>query len=136
MDNFLSINQMASLFNFIKHCLKVAVPVSEHSFCISVFLFECHFPCQSINPSLDSLVNNHVADFRFSSVFWNTNKFRKRLNLYFTIVLLNNSEVMLDQLTKEVSHVSFVIFCCVNKWIKGGHLVLNFFFVKGHELIC
>ena len=136
MDNFLSINQMASLFNFIKHCLNVTVPVSKHSFCISIFLFECHFPCHSINLSLDSLVNNHVTDFLFSSVFWNTNKFRKCLNLYFTIVLLNNSKVMLDQLTKEFSHVSFVIFCCFNKWIKASHLVLDFLFIKWHEFIC
>ena len=65
---------MASLFNLVQQSLDVRVPVAQMSVCTLILLLEGDFPGQPVDLGLDSLVNNHVSDFLFSSIFCNSNE--------------------------------------------------------------
>ena len=42
---------------------------------------------------------------------------------------------MLDKLPDKISHVGFIIFCSLNKWVECAHFLFNFSFIEWHELI-
>jgi hypothetical protein len=72
MNNLLTVDQLASLFDFVKASFDVGVPVSEVSVCALVLLLEGHNPREAVDLGLEALVNDHVTDFLLSSVFWNS----------------------------------------------------------------
>ena len=68
MNNFLSINKMARLLNFIEQSLDVLIPMLKHPLCIFILFLECDLPGKSVDLGLYSIVNNHITYLCFCSV--------------------------------------------------------------------
>ena len=135
MYNLFSINQVNRLLYLSQHSLNIIVPITKHTFSIPIFLLESDLPGQAIDLGLDSLVNYHVADFCFSSILWDTDQSRQRLYLYLTVILLNHTKIVLDQLSEEFAHVGPVVFSAFSKWLVCRHFLLDSGFIQRHELI-
>jgi len=68
MNNFLSIDKMASLLNFIQQGLDIKIPMLKHPLSILILLLEGNLPCKSIYLGLYSIVNHHVAYLSLGSI--------------------------------------------------------------------
>ena len=68
MNNFLSIDKMTSLLNFIQQGLDIKIPMLKHPFSIFILLLEGNLPGKSIDFGLYSIVNHHVAYLSLSSI--------------------------------------------------------------------
>ena len=68
MNNFLSIDKMASLLNFIQQGLDIKIPMLKHPFSIFILLLEGNLPGKSVDLGLYSIVNHHVAYFSLCSI--------------------------------------------------------------------
>ena len=58
---------------------------------------------------MDTLINNHVAQLLFRSILGYSYEFRKCFDVDFTIVFLDDTEIVLDKLAEELSHVGLVV---------------------------
>lgn len=125
---------MAGLLHLVQKCFDVPVPVIKHTFSVLVLLFESYLPSKSVDFGLNPVINHHVANLLFGSVLWHTDESGQRRNIDFAIVLLDNSEIMLDQLPDQVTHVRLAVLCFSLKWLKRGHLLLDLCLVQGHQL--
>ena len=69
VNDLFSVDKVACLFDLVQQSLDIVVPVIKHTLGVLILLFECDLPGESVYLCLDSLVNDHIADFLFSSVF-------------------------------------------------------------------
>ena len=136
MNNFLPVNKMTCLLNFIQQGFDIWIPISKFAICSLILLFECYLPGQSVDLGIDALVDNHVSNFGFCAIFRNTNKSCQSWDFDFAIVLFNDSEIMLNQLSNEFSHVRLWILSAVAEGLVSAHTGFNFSFIQRHELKC
>jgi hypothetical protein len=73
MNNFLSIDKMASLLNFIQQGLDIKISMLKHPLSILIPLLEGNLPGKSVDLGLYSIVNHHVAYLSLSSIDVNSN---------------------------------------------------------------
>ena len=135
VNNLLSVYELTGLLNFVKKGFDVLIPILKCSFGSFICLVESDLPFQSVDLGFNPLITNHIAKLWFGSIFWDSNQFRKCWNTNFWIVLVNNSQVVLDQLSKKVPQMGLVIFSIFSKWLElwhfGGYLVLT----EWHQLV-
>jgi hypothetical protein len=96
MNYFFSINKMTSLLNFIEQGLNIKIPMLQQSFRILILLLESNLPGQSIDLSLYSIVDHHVAYLSLSSIDVHSNQSWQSLQINAAVVFLNHSQIMLD----------------------------------------
>ena len=96
VNNLLSVYELTGLLNFIKECFDILIPILKCAFGSFICLVESDLPLQSVDLGFNPLINDHVAKFLFRSIFWDSNEFRKSRNTDLGIVLVDNTEVVLD----------------------------------------
>lgn len=82
MNNLLSIDQVAGLFDLVKHTSHTVVPLIEGLICSLLnslcTLLEDNEPLQAIDLSrYTALLNHHIAKFAFSLIHWHAHEVGK-----------------------------------------------------------
>lgn len=80
VNNFLSVYELTGLLNFVKKGFDVLIPILKCTFGSFICLVESDLPFQSVDFGFNPLINNHIAEFLFGSIFWDSNQFRKCRN--------------------------------------------------------
>lgn len=134
MHHLFPVNQMASLLNLVKHVSDIVVPVIEHVIALLV-LQEAHNALQSVDLGCDSFVHDHVSNFLLSQVNTHSYYLSQTSKSDPAVVLLDDSDVVLNQLPQVLLKVSFGMLCQVLfEWFICFHLSFNLHVVKWHYL--
>jgi len=131
--NLLSVNEMTSLLHLAEDFSNGFVPVTE-AFISELFsLREGDYAFKTVNSSLDSFVDYHVAEFSFNSVLRDAQKTSNSTKADAAVVFLDDSEVVLAELLQEGSHVSFRTVNSRFEGIVGLHFFFNFVLLDRHQ---
>ena len=109
------------------------VPVSEPFVSELLPLRECDDTFKTVNPSLDSAVNNHVSEFSFNSILRDAQKTSNSSKTDTAVVFLDDSKVVLAELLQESSHMPFSSVNSRLERIKGLHFSFDFVFLDRHQ---
>ena len=90
---------------------------------------------ESVDLGEDTLVDHHVADFLLSSLQGDTSQSSQSVEADAAVILFNHSEVMLNQLSDQVTHMLLAVTCSVLERLVLAHLSLNFGLVHWHEFV-
>ena len=104
MNDVLSMDQMAGLFNHVQDLPDVIIPFVQCIVC-ELLLLEKHDAAGPVDLSEDPLVNDHVTDLCFCTLLRHTNQVGKTVKIDLAVVFLNNPDVMLNQLSQNLLQV-------------------------------
>ncbi len=133
VNDLFSVNEVASLFNFVKHVSDVVVPVIQHIIC-ELVLLEINDSNHSVDLGLNPLIDDHVSDFLLSEFLTDPDQLTQSLQSDPAVVLLDDSDVVLDQLAEELLQVSVVVLSLCPERLVSLYLVLDLSVVERHEL--
>ena len=108
MDDLLTIDQVASLLNFVEHVADIIIPLVQSLICGLLdgprgALLEDDDPLHAVNLCLDTgALDHHVAELALGEVHTHTRKLSKPLQPDSRVILLDSSNVVLDQLSQEL----------------------------------
>lgn len=89
---------------------------------------------ESVDLRQHTLVDDHVADLLLSSLQGDTDECGQSLQTDATVVLFDHSQVMLNKLSDQVSHMLLAVTGCLLERLILCHLALNFGFIHWHQL--
>ena len=134
MDNFLTVNQVASRLDLVQQLWNVRVPRVE---CVvgESTLLESNHATHSVDSRMNSLVDDHITDFNFRTILGNSHQLAQPRKFNLRVVFLENSNVMLDDLTHELDEVQLSMFSliCLER-SEFFHCCFNFLLVKRNQL--
>ena len=112
MDDLLTIDQMAGLLNLVEHVADVVIPLVQSL--ISGLLdgprgalLEDDDALHAVDLGLDTgALDDHVAELLLGKVHTHTSKLGKSLQPDARVILLDSSNVVLDQLSQELLEVN------------------------------
>ena len=133
MNNLFSVNKMTSLFNLVKGRLKIVVPRIEPLIRELLAFIDCHNASQSVNLGPDASIHNHVSKFILGALNRDTNKLTHSGQGDAAVVLLNHSEVVLNELADQLNKMVLVVQCALLERLKLGHLSPNAFLHERHQ---
>mmetsp|Transcript_14936 Transcript_14936/g.14522 ORF Transcript_14936/g.14522 Transcript_14936/m.14522 type:complete len:227 (-) Transcript_14936:337-1017(-) len=125
---------MASLLYLVQQSPQVVVPIIQHIIC-ELALLKHHYPLHPIYLGMETIVDHHISNLGLSSVYSHSDQVGQSGQLHSAVILLNDSDIMLDQLLNEFSQMEFIVFSLWLEGRVGSELLLYFFHVEGHDLI-
>ena len=112
MDDLLAIDQMAGLLNLVEHVAHVVIPLVQSLICGLLdgprgALLEYDDALHAIDLGLDACaLDDHVAELALGEFHTHTRKLGKPLQPDARVILLDSSDVVLDQLPQELLEVN------------------------------
>lgn len=104
MHDFLSVDEVAGGLDFVEELRDVRVPDVEGVVGEGA-LAEGDYSAHSVDLCVHALVYDHVADFDFCTVLWNSYKVAQSRNFDFRVVFLQNADVVLDELSNKLNQM-------------------------------
>ena len=124
MDDLLTIDQMAGLLNLVEHVANIEIPLVQSL--ISGLLdgprgalLEDDNALHAVDLGLDTgALDDHVAELALSEVHTHTRKLGKSVQPDARVILLDSSNVVLDQLSQELLEVhGSILSLCLEEWL-------------------
>lgn len=112
MDDLLTIDQMAGLLNLVEHVANVVIPLVQSLISRLLdgprgALLENDDTLHAVDLGLDAgALDDHVAELALGEVHTHTRKLGKPLQPDARVILLDSSNVVLDQLSQELLEVN------------------------------
>ena len=124
MDDLLTIDQMAGLLNLVEHVANIEIPLVQSL--ISGLLdgprgalLEDDNALHAVDLGLDTgALDDHVAELALSEVHTHTRKLGKSVQPDARVILLDSSNVVLDQLSQKLLEVhGSILSLCLEEWL-------------------
>ena len=112
MDDLLTIDQMAGLLNLVEHVADIVIPLVQSLICGLLdgprgALLKDDDTLHAVDLGLDACaLDDHVAELALGEVHTHTRKLGKSLQSDARVILLDSSNVVLDQLPQELLEVN------------------------------
>ena len=134
MDNLLPVDKMASLLNLIQSRLQVIVPTVQPLISELLALIDSHYACQSVNLCTNPFVDDHITEFVLCSLHGNSNELTHPCKRDATVVSLNHTQVVLNELSDQLDKMVLAVEGLVLKWLEGCHLLRDVILLQRHKL--
>ncbi len=123
MDDLLTIDQVAGLLNLVEHVADIEIPLVQSLISCLLdgprgALLEDDDALHAVDLGLDTgALDDHVAELALSEVHTHTSKLGESLQPYARVILLDSSNVVLDQLSQELLEVhGSILSLCLEEW--------------------
>jgi hypothetical protein len=110
VDHLFTVNQVASVLNLVQSHLHILVPVFQSIVSELLLVVERNNTLKSVDFRRDALAHHHVADFSLSSLTAHTHQLSKLEKTNAAVVLLNYTNIVLNQLLHKFANVALVVF--------------------------
>ena len=122
MDYLFPVDELASLLDLVKSHFKIVVPSIESIICELLALREDNNTSKSINLGLNSLIDDHIAEFVLCTLDRNTNTLAHASKCNARVVSLDDSDVVLNKLAYQLNHMILRVQSSFLKWLKHSHV--------------
>ena len=136
MDYLFPVDELAGLLDLVESHLEIIVPSIESVICELLALREDNNTSKSINLSLNSLIDDHIAEFVLCTFDRNTNTLAHTSKCDARVVSLDDSDVVLNKLAYQLNHVILRVESSFLKWLKHSHVCSDCLFLERGEFVC
>ena len=130
MDYFFPVDELAGLLDLVKSHFKIVVPSIESIICELLALRKDDDASKSINLSLNSLIDDHIAKFVLCTLDRNTNTLAHTSKFNARVVSLDDSDVVLNKLAYQLYHMILRVQSFRLEWLKHFHVCSDCLFFE------
>ena len=135
MDYLFPVDELASLLDLVESYLEIIVPSIESVICELLALRKDNNASKSINLSLNSLIDDHIAKFVLCTLDRNTNTLAHTSKCNARVVSLDDSDVVLNKLAYQLDHMILRVQSSFLKWLEHSHVCSDCLFFQWGEFV-
>ena len=135
MDYLFPVDELASLLDLVQSYLEIIVPSIESVICELLALRKDNNASKSINLSLNSLIDDHIAKFVLCTLDRNTNTLAHTSKCDARVVSLDDSDVVLNKLAYQLNHMILRVESFRLEWLKHFHVCSDCLFFEWGEFV-
>ena len=128
MNYLFPVDELASLLDLVKSHFKIIVPGIKPIICELLAFRKDNNASKSIYLSLNSLVDDHIAELILCTLDRNTNTLAHTSKCNAGVVSLDYSDVVLNKLAYQLNHMILRVQSSLLKWLKHAHICSNSLF--------
>ena len=122
MNYLFPVDELASLLDLVKSHFKIIVPGIKPIICELLAFRKDNNASKSIYLSLNSLVDDHIAELILCTLDRNTNTLAHTSKCNARVVSLDYSDVVLNKLAYQFNHMILRVQSSFLKWLKHSHV--------------